>query len=190
MMSVCGCTRSLPLRLTRSFTTTPVSRRPSLDERPPTPRRKGRTPRVNPKTQSILPPHKLRALVSLYHQSDDFITPENLLDRIDAAFITDAYQPHNTPDRSRHESYEDILKGQRSVPRMSPWNLESVTSSRAPYTADPSSFGSWSGTVPGRERQIVDALYGVDSPRIDAHPLPGYDTLKEARELKQKKKEE
>lgn len=34
----------------------------------------------------VLPPKKLRALVSLYHQSKSFITPENLDEAIDRAF--------------------------------------------------------------------------------------------------------
>ena len=34
----------------------------------------------------VLPPKKLRALVSLYHQSGSFITPENLDEAIDRAF--------------------------------------------------------------------------------------------------------
>jgi hypothetical protein len=34
----------------------------------------------------VLPPKKLRALVSIYHQSRSFITPENLDEAIDRAF--------------------------------------------------------------------------------------------------------
>ncbi|KAI0285049.1 hypothetical protein BGY98DRAFT_946884 [Russula aff. rugulosa BPL654] len=43
----------------------------------------------NPQAQPhdfVLPPEKLRALVSLYHQSKSFITPENLDEEIDRAF--------------------------------------------------------------------------------------------------------
>lgn len=43
----------------------------------------------NPQTPPhdfVLPPQKLRALVSLYHQSKSFITPENLDEAIDRAF--------------------------------------------------------------------------------------------------------
>ncbi len=45
----------------------------------------------NPNSQTpprdfVLPPKKLRALVSLYHQSKSFITPENLDEAIDRAF--------------------------------------------------------------------------------------------------------
>ena len=43
----------------------------------------------NPQTPPhdfVLPPKKLRALVSLYHQSKSFITPENLDEAIDRAF--------------------------------------------------------------------------------------------------------
>lgn len=43
----------------------------------------------DPQTPShdfVLPPKKLRALVSLYHQSKSFITPENLDEAIDRAF--------------------------------------------------------------------------------------------------------
>jgi len=39
-----------------------------------------------PPSGFVLPPEKLRALVSLYHQSRSFITPENLDEAIDRAF--------------------------------------------------------------------------------------------------------
>ncbi len=177
--------RSLPLRLTRSFVTTPGSRNASPAV-PSPPRRKGRTPKVNLKTESILPPHKLRALVSLYHQSDDFITPENLLDRIDAAFLVDSNDKFRSSNSIRHESYDDLLKFQRAIPRMAPWDLESIGS--ASYVDEEGRKSvSWSAGAIGRERQILEALYGVDSTQSAGRPLPGYDTLKEARELKQKR---
>jgi hypothetical protein len=43
------------------------------------------TPQAPPQ-DFVLPPKKLRALVSLYHQSKSFITPENLDEAIDRAF--------------------------------------------------------------------------------------------------------
>ncbi|KAF9449890.1 hypothetical protein P691DRAFT_811451 [Macrolepiota fuliginosa MF-IS2] len=186
-MTVSGLTRSLPVRLSRSFTTSSTNASP--EKLPLPPRRKGRTPRVNPKTQPLLPPHKLRALVSLYHQSDDFITHENLLERIDAAFLHGVSEQYRSVNRIRHEFYDNLLVAQRSVPRVSPWNLETVST---PTLRDGDNYtsASWSGTIVGRERQIIDALYGVESPRPDGRPLPGYDTLMEARELKQKQKVE
>lgn len=55
---------------------------------PPTPK-----PRPNPQTPPpgfALPPQKLRALVALYHQSQSFVTLENLDEAIDRAFTDSA----------------------------------------------------------------------------------------------------
>ena len=43
--------------------------------------------RTTPPDGFALPPQKLRALVTLYHQSKSFITPENLDEAIDSAFL-------------------------------------------------------------------------------------------------------
>lgn len=123
----------------------------------------------------------MRALVSLYHQSDDFITADNLLDRIDAAFIGSPSERQQSMNQIPHHTYDHILKDQRSAPRVCPWNLETLSTPPMLYNE----LGSWSGTVVGRERQIIDALYGVES-----GSLPGYETLVEARELKQKQRTE
>lgn len=172
-MSLSRVSRSLPRRLSRSFTTTSTCRNSDEIPEPSPPRRKGRTPRVNPKTQSLLPPQKLRALVSLYHQSDDFITLENLEQRIDAAFMPSASGRY--ADGIGQSAFDELLKTRRTAQRMAPWNLEAVASS--------SSSGGWSTSVSSRERQIIDALCGVDTPRtgVDSKTLPGYGTLMEAR---------
>ncbi|KAF6762748.1 hypothetical protein DFP72DRAFT_565951 [Ephemerocybe angulata] len=40
-------------------------------------------------TRSALPREKLRALVSLYHQADTFITQENLIEKINEALLNE-----------------------------------------------------------------------------------------------------
>lgn len=190
-MSIFKLAHSLSVRLSRSFSSTSNCRNTAsaIVEHSP-PRRKGRTPRVNPKTQPLLPPHKLRALVSLYHQSDDFITKDNLLDRIDAAFLNNLSEQYKSVNRIQHMAYDRVLEAQRSLPRICPWNSDPIATPTISRDGDVYSSGSWSGTIVGRERQIIDALYGVESPRLDGRPLPGYDTLVEAGESKRKQKAE
>jgi hypothetical protein len=52
---------------------------------PPTPKPKPNKPQTPP-PGFALPPEKLRALVALYHQSESFVTLENLDEAIDRAF--------------------------------------------------------------------------------------------------------
>ncbi|KXN93067.1 hypothetical protein AN958_10434 [Leucoagaricus sp. SymC.cos] len=119
----------------------------------------------------------MRALISLYHQSHDFITEENLEQRIDDAFSKSQSEHNSSANQVPHWMYARLLKDRRSAPKLSPWNLESVAST-------PSSGGLWSGTISSRERQIVDALCGVETPP-GMNTLPGYGTLMEARKQKQ-----
>ena len=55
--------------------------------RQPTPLVRHVSSKQTPPPGFALPPKKLRALVALYHQSKSFITPENLDEAIDRAFL-------------------------------------------------------------------------------------------------------
>ena len=53
----------------------------------PTPLVRHVSSKQTPPPGFVLPPKKLRALVALYHQTKSFITPENLDEAIDRAFL-------------------------------------------------------------------------------------------------------
>ncbi|EJD53843.1 hypothetical protein AURDEDRAFT_110572 [Auricularia subglabra TFB-10046 SS5] len=54
-----------------------------------------------------LPREKMRALVGLYHEAGDFITPENLDARIDAAFTGGTAHQH---ERGLHELQKELRR--------------------------------------------------------------------------------
>ncbi|KAL9712490.1 hypothetical protein Ac2012v2_003728 [Leucoagaricus gongylophorus] len=165
--------RSLSLCLSRSFVTTSSCRSSQISAGPSPPRRKGRTPRLDPKTQSLLSPEKLRALVSLYHQSEDCITMENLETCIDDAFSN----PRTISNDISQLSLDSMLKQQRAALKISLWNTDPPVSSLG-------SRSSWSSAISMREAQIVDALCGTETLN---RTLPGYGTLMEARKQKYEK---
>jgi len=158
----------MSLRLLRSFATTSPCRNSQLPTTPSLPRRKGRIPPPDPTTQSLLPPEKQRALISLYHLSEKLITPENLDKR-----IVDAFQhPRSIPEDISQSLLDSTLKQQRAATKMSIWNMDPAVSST--QTGDL----MWSSNMSGREAQIVDALCGTET---IGRTLPGYGTLMEAR---------
>ena len=122
-----------------------------------------------------LPDAKMRALISLYHQSDTFVTPENLSKRIDDAFI-----PHETQSglgRLSGESLKDLthaLHQLRRKPKLSDWDREAIVS----RTTD---MITWSSGKGGREWKVIEALYGVDIPP-SREVLPGLEVLEESAE--------
>ncbi|KIK65498.1 hypothetical protein GYMLUDRAFT_125635, partial [Collybiopsis luxurians FD-317 M1] len=114
---------------------------------------------------------KMRALISLYHQSDTFITPENLSYRIDQAFTgkrreNELFAPIQQPGLS---SLQYFRRQAELAPTFSEWDQE-----KKRFVA-----GSWSeSSYSGREWKVIEALYGVDaSGRLQ--PLPGLEALEE-----------
>ena len=101
----------------------------------------------------------MRALISLYHQSKDFISPSNLSDRIDEVFAKDFYA--NGTIFAGHGHLVSMLAERRATPTMG--NTQ---------TKEQITTGAWSvGPAAERERMVVDALYGVND------ELPGLETL-------------
>ncbi|KIY49585.1 hypothetical protein FISHEDRAFT_25631, partial [Fistulina hepatica ATCC 64428] len=100
-----------------------------------------------------LPPEKLRALVSLYHQSEQFITPENLSERIDFAFARD--DTFHTRRFIKPADLSKMLKDRREAPRMVA--SHSNHSSSRLQREDFSDFQKRP-----REVRMKEALYGVD----------------------------
>ncbi|KAJ7591312.1 hypothetical protein C8J56DRAFT_935200 [Mycena floridula] len=100
-------------------------------------------------------PEKMRALISLYHQSSTCITAEKLSDAIDAAFagpkdmgkvVTLATVDRNYLKKSRRQQQEQ--------PKISEWQADDVK---------PDSDRNWSAKISGREGRVIEALYGVDA---------------------------
>ncbi|KAI0269258.1 hypothetical protein BC834DRAFT_865591 [Gloeopeniophorella convolvens] len=135
MQYVCTTTR----RVARQ--TTPLIRRMSSKPNPQT-----------PPPSFALPPEKLRALISLYHQSKSFITPENLDEAIDRAFVE---VPSMTFHGNRRLDWPTLrleAKERRTQPKYGlPESLESPISM----------YASGYKEKEDRMEKVFDALYGT-----------------------------
>ncbi|KDQ64827.1 hypothetical protein JAAARDRAFT_28469 [Jaapia argillacea MUCL 33604] len=119
------------------------------------------------KPQPRLPDKKMRALISLYHQADTFITLENLDEAIDRAFTGD--DTRGIPDQPWEKAYRDLeneVWDRRSSSRVGDWQF--ADAGRRSWHAS-----SWSNSRTEREGAVVDALYGLDGNR------PGLEILEE-----------
>lgn len=134
--------------------------------------------------QPQVSPEKMRALISLYHQSKDFITPETLSVAIDDAFLEDQTVWGTGGKRERtEEQLHKELKDRRALPKLS---TTGSVENRSP-SSDPrdifspeqmhSDYSSWSSYKPERDVQLKAALYGIE-PSGDV-PLPGLEVLEE-----------
>lgn len=112
-----------------------------------------------------LPPSKLRALISLYHRSGQFITAEGLDDAIDRAFtVKDQRYIHNSPFGLGDLKSE--VTRQRSAPKFGRV-IDNVVSKEGMYEE--------------RERRVAavfEALYGTQEGR-----KPGLEILQERWDL-------
>ncbi|KAF9821428.1 hypothetical protein IEO21_00674 [Rhodonia placenta] len=112
-----------------------------------------------------LPPAKMRSLVSLYHQAETFITPQNLSTVIDYEFI---YRRQKiTSLRSDEDSFYDLqaeLASRKIQPKIGEANQARTQSETS---------RDWSEKRSERENKVVNALYGTDGGR------PGFDVLEE-----------
>lgn len=116
-----------------------------------------------PPPDFVLPPKKLRALVSLYHQSKSFITPENLDEAIDRAFA----EPPSVRvfGSQRLIDYPSLRLEVKERKRLSKFGLpETLNSVLNMYEV---------GYYEERERrveQVFDAMYGTsetDKPGLE-----------------------
>ena len=128
-----------------------------------------------------LPPAKMRALISLYHQADTFITPKNLSQRIDEAFIPSiredsgqAYLMFTTRPVIKTKELKELLEGQRKAPRATGPDRELKGGGMSDCRS------TWSGQKKKRERKVIEALYGVEAER-GGQMLPGLEVLLEER---------
>ncbi|KAG6333508.1 hypothetical protein ID866_5584 [Astraeus odoratus] len=99
---------------------------------------------------------KMNALVSIYHQSDRFITPETLSDAIDQAFTT----KDNFSDDKRKYSCMELLQmrtQQRQAPKFFLGKDQSF-----PSISDSSGMGpGWTESKERRVDRVCEALMGT-----------------------------
>lgn len=76
---------------------------------------------------SNLPDAKLRLLISLYHQSGEFVTPENLDDKFNQAFT--GLKASTDRQAFNYQSLEHAMEGRRSLPHLRPASIFHVSAS-------------------------------------------------------------
>lgn len=139
-------------------------------------------------SRTTLPTPKMRALISLYHQADSWVTPENLLQKIDEAFApSDSNSLAVATERVEYmasvSDMKDHISLMRNAPKIAQWD------SSSPGGEDrylPSSGWSESGKN-RRDLKVMEALYGVEAPTSSHDPttvsqvfLPGLEVLQES----------
>ena len=100
----------------------------------------------------------MRALISLYHQSKDFISPANLSDKIDEVFAKNFYA--NSSMFAGYNNLVDMVAERKAAPAIG--NAQ---------TKEQIVTKMWSvGPTARREQMVIDALYGVneDMPGLEA----------------------
>ena len=101
----------------------------------------------------------MRALISLYHQSKDFITPSNLSDKIDEVFAQNFYA--NNALFAGHLDLSNIINERNSAPAVG--NVQTKEQFQPQ--------GWFTGPKEDRDRMVSDALYGTsdgDMPGLEA----------------------
>lgn len=128
-----------------------------------------------------LPDKKMHALVSLYHQTETFVTTENLSQKIDEAFLG----PKSQSDMNVYKAYE-ALKGRRDFEQSQPeyWEWEKD----APVVVRTGDVWSASN-ISLREARVMEALYGVDTSNARQVRMPGLEAVRnpQAIDVSQKK---
>ncbi|KAB5593421.1 hypothetical protein CTheo_3159 [Ceratobasidium theobromae] len=165
--------RSTPTRiqtLHRSISTTKTHHHPLPNPSTPRPEKLDTRPTYAPlptpspplESYALSEP-QLRALIDLYHASQEYITPETLSDKIDDAFIP------NRPKHLRSESYLELV-GRRNEMAMEPDRVipnandtgRGFGSLEGMGGLAPASQDVWSSSKSERARMVMAALWGVD----------------------------
>jgi hypothetical protein len=135
---------------------------------------------ANALSHNTLPPAKMRALISLYHQAGSWITPENLNQKIDEAFVKNESLAISSGREENMVSVPD-MKGyitlRRNAPKIAQWDSS--------LSEGESAISQWSESGKSkRDMKVVEALYGVTA--FDHNPnstaqafLPGLEILQE-----------
>lgn len=146
------------------------------------------TSQSNALFRTTLPTPKMRALISLYHQADSWVTPENLLQKIDEAFVPSdpASLALATTEQVENmvsvSDMKDSVNLMRNAPKMAQWD------SGSPGGEGRYSPHEWSKSGKSRrDLKVIEALYGVeavtfghDSTNLSQSYLPGLEVLQES----------
>ncbi|KAI0723339.1 hypothetical protein C8Q76DRAFT_722499 [Earliella scabrosa] len=148
-----------------------------------------RPPKLNVQPKSTLPADKMRTLVELYHQSQNFITIDNLSDQIDDAFIRRPSMASFSTQLNAETPYGGLaadLANRRAMPKFGR-DSDVVPKRRSHQTErGRANAQNWSDFMNPRDKLVRDTLYGV----VDKG-LPGYDALQDAyAEVKEELEEE
>lgn len=116
----------------------------------------------------------MRILTSLYHQSESFITKENLSDAIDDAFIYrhEKYSSHKFEGRMVEVAVD--VAAQEDAPKYTPETGLSSTINKAAHVNTKDVNKIWSSRMSPREMGVAAVLYGVEE---ENSAQPGYDLL-------------
>jgi hypothetical protein len=135
---------------------------------------------------SHLPAQKKRALISLYHHCDTFVTEENLSDRIDQAFIWTPLDIGNVHSRNNMTDVSDLDRIrllQRRGYKFSDWD-----DPREKHGMNLPLSSSYSGDwTTYREMQVIEALHGVDV-SDGQRRLPGLEVLEDMTQKRRKRR--
>lgn len=126
------------------------------------------------------------ALISIYHQADDFITPETLSTAIDKAFIDNRQVWASIYNGRREKTAADLnweLRERRLLPTLSPDDIHGHSHFDNGYHEQ--GGGLWSAYTPERARRLKSALYGTEASEAPV-PKPGLDVLEEEHERLQR----
>jgi hypothetical protein len=116
----------------------------------------------------------MRALISLYHQADTFITPENLSRRIDDALTNNQHNSSFYTPTTTIQDLKNLVNDRRNLPKFT----EHDDSHPMPRGSNYGTMGpDWEESEALREQRVSEALYGVD-----ADGKPGLESLEEAAE--------
>lgn len=122
----------------------------------------------------------MRALVSLYQQSDFFLTPSNLSEAIDMEFVY-KFGMGTGQNRGEELNYKDLhsqFDRMEASPKIGDMRVVDDAGSAVP-SREPGE--SWSGGRNNRETRVLRALYGLEVGR-----RPGLEVLEEESERVQK----
>jgi len=122
----------------------------------------------------------MRALISLYHQADTWITPESLEARIDQAFvpaISSEVLALPAVEGIKLDQLKDMAKATKNLPRMAQLGNDATATRRAGSGDDHDHRSK-------RETKVFEALYGVEVGSFDSisqKVLPGLEVIEEMR---------
>ncbi|KAJ7499151.1 hypothetical protein FB451DRAFT_1073197 [Mycena latifolia] len=125
-----------------------------------------------------LSPEKMRALIAMYHQTETFVTRENLEQKINEAFTG---KHHLLPERVSLalRDFQGLLRAREDAPTVTEWTTQQTTFSPGVGRngeADTNLDVMWSKNNRLRDSKVIDALYGVETVGT-GRALPGLETL-------------